>query len=144
MASRILTRLHEDDEVRRTFQQLVRYLLQVSVPPDKAEEYLVGARIRTTPYSTEELEETSLEFDSQLTALTNLTRAIDVQENETNDLAGGLVRSVPGPREGLVAVVDNSTHAAKVETPNSRPAALYPTKFIITVTTSPIAVIATQ
>lgn len=72
MSSKILKKLHEDAEVRKTFQDLLAYLMHASVPQ--------GQVLKPTSLSSEEM---GTQFDSQLTALVNLQRAIDVQENET-------------------------------------------------------------
>ena len=72
MPSKILETIRKNPEMRNTFQQLLLYLGQMVCPVEDSG----GAIVRS-------VEHESLIFDSQLTALTNLTRAIDLQENET-------------------------------------------------------------
>lgn len=77
MSSKILQKIHEDEQVRQSFQQILLYLMQHSVPAVVCNIGNDGSALEPN------MEVEALVFDQQLLALTNLTRAIDVQDNDT-------------------------------------------------------------
>lgn len=72
MSSKILERLRSDPAIRKTFQDLLRYLGEMSSSPEDS--------LKPTSLIDDQQ---GMIFDQQLTVLTNLARAIDVQDNET-------------------------------------------------------------
>ena len=82
--SKVLQKLHDDQEVRLVFQEILVFLLQET----------------GKPVSSVDVEGRSLQFDQQLLALTNLQRAIDVQDNETK-IGHWCIRENEGKVKGM-------------------------------------------